>query len=1184
MQFLKEKQCRRGAWILGLWLAFGQGAHAVDLKGVNGCPALAAPAQIEVLPATIPNGNLELSTVDSRRYVGQTCDLQNVHYNGHFTIYKVWLHEGNNNIVFRVEPMAPANPDLVLFLVRDCNNLNTCVADSRDTGGPAAERLPYRNPGNYTAGFYYLFVDSISNTSGSYKLTVTGVNPTPDLVLDLTRSPEPAIAGKSLTYTMGVTNSGTLDATGVTVALDLPPGVTVLSGPGCTPVGRKPPCTITATIGNLPKGARQSPQVTVLINPAVRGGLTASAKVTSILGDPTPANNQQTVKTTVRAQSDLWIEMTPSVNPVVAGTPLTYALRVHNDGPSDATKVKVTDLLPGTVDFAPSPGCSPSGGGTVTCNISGIAAGAFATLSLNVNVKPSATGTIENTVQVTANENDPGPKPNSVTVATNVTRRTDLSIKKTGPSQVIAGNRLTYQIAVTNNGPSDSTGGAVEDRLPGGLTVEGSDWSPSTGTVTRTFGRIPLGGMVSLDLTARASSSLRAGSMTNMACVKPNENDQKSGNNCDSLATQVIVKSDLLLMEKATTGSVVAGDNLVYTLSVTNQGPSDSAGGTITDTLAGGLGFVSSPDDCPGGGTENVVICTVPSLPAGSSSPLFRFVVSVPSGFAGPTLLGNQLSFARQQPAEQGDVISQTANVDVTRSADLAVSLSASPSPVTAGGQLTYTLTVANLGPSDAAGVNVMFDLPGQADGPCSAGFPCQLGNLAAGSDPIQIHIKVQVPSDSTHTTITAGASVTSSTPDAVTGNNSVETTTALARPDDADLAVTKSAAVEAVTAGDLLSYTLAVTNHGPAAGQDVKVEDPLPPELSFVSATTECANCSCTVDNGTVIFDLGKVDANQSRQCTLTARVSPDFTGRSLENRARAQGTSQDPDSSNDESTATTPVLQLPPLVLPFFQVGKDADVATSLLAVRNPTQHQVGVKIDYFVAGARTAIASEFVCLARRQTLTRNLRNLGNLPDPTLLQGTSGHAGVTPVPLINCPLPDPAPVLSGDFIYVDSPALAGALPLVSTDTARLPPELCRRWSTRFLNDSSSAASTDFLFFVPGNKAGAGPVAVGKVYTEDGQFVQEVAVSSQEEAFRRTTRDDPANQIPLLAKFGSIEWELPPGVVGNIAAVHRAGGQYEVAVPGTCVGSASALVVPYFQVEPSGTTTLFAVRNESGA
>jgi len=249
----------------------------------------------------------------------------------------------------------------------------------------------------------------------------------------------------------------------------------------------------------------------------------------------------------------------------------------------------------------------------------------------------------------------------------------------------------------------------------------------------------------------------------------------------------------------------------------------------------------------------------------------------------------------------------------------------------------------------------------------------------------------------------------------------------------------------------------------------------------------------------------------------------------------------------------------------------------------VRNPTQHQIGVKIDYFVAGARTAIDSEFVCLARRQTLTRNLRNLGNLSDPTLLQGTSGHAGVTPVPLINCPLPDPAPALSGDFIHVDSSALAGALPLVSTDTARLPPELCRRWSTRFLNDSSSAASTDFLFFVPGNNAGAGPVAVGKVYTEDGQFVQEVAVSSQEEAFRRTTRDDPANQIPLLAKFGSIEWELPPGVVGNIAAVHRAGGQYEVAVPGTCVGSASALVVPYFQVEPSGTTTLFAVRNESG-
>src|SRR3954453_651873 len=101
MSFMKKTNCRRGAWILGLGLAFCQAAHAGDLA--SGCrAAMAAPALIEVLPALIPNDNLELND-SPRQYVGSTCSLQSVPYAGGFTIYKVWLHEGNNNIAFRLD-------------------------------------------------------------------------------------------------------------------------------------------------------------------------------------------------------------------------------------------------------------------------------------------------------------------------------------------------------------------------------------------------------------------------------------------------------------------------------------------------------------------------------------------------------------------------------------------------------------------------------------------------------------------------------------------------------------------------------------------------------------------------------------------------------------------------------------------------------------------------------------------------------------------------------------------------------------------------------------------------------------------------------------------------------------------------------------------------------------------------
>src|SRR5260370_632429 len=45
----------------------------------------------------------------------------------------------------------------------------------------------------------------------------------------------------------------------------------------------------------------------------------------------------------------------------------------------------------------------------------------------------------------------------------------DLSITKTAPATVVAGNQLTYTITVTNNGPSNATNVIVTDTLPAGV-------------------------------------------------------------------------------------------------------------------------------------------------------------------------------------------------------------------------------------------------------------------------------------------------------------------------------------------------------------------------------------------------------------------------------------------------------------------------------------------------------------------------------------------------------------------------------------------------------------------------------------------------------------------------------------------------------------------------------------------
>src|SRR5207302_500542 len=187
----------------------------------------------------------------------------------------------------------------------------------------------------------------------------------------------------------------------------------------------------------------------------------------------------------------------------------------------------------------------------------------------------------------------------------------------------------------------------------------------------------------------------------------------------------------------------------------------------------------------------------------------------------------------------------------VNKSADLSITKSDSPDPVTAGGTLTYTLSVSNAGPSTAANVSVSDTLPAgvtfvSATGSgwtCSqAGgvVTCTRASLAPGAAPA-ITIVVTAPSEGG--TITNTATVSSSTNDANTGNNTAtETTTVTA---SADLSITKSDSPDPVVAGGTLTYTLSVSNGGPSTAANVSVSDTLPAGVTFVSATGSGWTCS---------------------------------------------------------------------------------------------------------------------------------------------------------------------------------------------------------------------------------------------------------------------------------------------------------------------------------------------------
>jgi uncharacterized repeat protein (TIGR01451 family) len=107
--------------------------------------------------------------------------------------------------------------------------------------------------------------------------------------------------------------------------------------------------------------------------------------------------------------ADLGVTKSDSPDPVTVGSTLTYTIQVTNAGPQNATGVTVTDALPSQTDFlsatASSGNCDHQGN-RVVCTIGDLAAKA-SPVTVTIQVRPTRTGTIANSVSVDGTEKDP---------------------------------------------------------------------------------------------------------------------------------------------------------------------------------------------------------------------------------------------------------------------------------------------------------------------------------------------------------------------------------------------------------------------------------------------------------------------------------------------------------------------------------------------------------------------------------------------------------------------------------------------------------------------------------------------------------------------------------------------------------------------------------------------------------
>lgn len=243
-----------------------------------------------------------------------------------------------------------------------------------------------------------------------------------DLSITKTDSPDPLKVGENLNYSIMVTNSGPLSATGVTMTDELPAGVSFVSWSATQGSCSVSP-TVACTLGSLGNGATAGVEIVVRADQA--GDITNTATVAGKQKDPNQANNQSSASTHVDPQeADLSIAMTDEPDPYVSRTqPLTFTITVHNAGPSNVTSARMRDDLPNNVYLAASitasQGMCGVSYGIVNCDLGELAVGSNATVTIAVWVRCNSTSVI-NSASTFADELDPVPVNNEATTVTAV--------------------------------------------------------------------------------------------------------------------------------------------------------------------------------------------------------------------------------------------------------------------------------------------------------------------------------------------------------------------------------------------------------------------------------------------------------------------------------------------------------------------------------------------------------------------------------------------------------------------------------------------------------------------------------------------------------------------------------------------------------------------------------------------
>ena len=604
----------------------------------------------------------------------------------------------------------------------------------------------------------------------------------------------------------------------------------------------------------------------------------------------------------VMANSTLKVDKTAEIKELNPGDTIHYIITVTAGGSSDSLNIVLKDILDSNLLDVNSATYAVDGVNkgvwTGSLSLGKIATGNSVTVDIWAKVLSSADRDVFNLVNVTSDEHPEGNTSNTTVHVRIVDLAVDKLVNNSVPKYL---DMIEYTIVVVNNGPDKSFNVTVGDLLPDGVKFISSNgqYNPDTGVWF--VGDLDANESATLKIVVQI---IKVGNITNNVNVTGTGHDTNLTNNNDSVSVSVPDCVILDISKVANSTVIVAGENVGYTVTVTNYGPSVATNVVLKDIFNSKelLNLQYSLNGVDWLDYDEAV--SLGDINVGADVTVY-FRTKVNGSVRGDVL--NIVNITTGVDDARGNF---TANetVKVIANTTLAVIKDAEIKALNPGDTAHFVITVIAGGSSDSLNVKLEDILDAGLLDVKSATYRINGGNLTDYTQIISLgnmHTGSKIVVDiyaailgTTGQDIFNCVNVTSDEhPEGNTSNTTIHVNIA-------DLEIIKIVDNLTPNYGDEITYTIIVRNNGPDNSTNIKVSEILADNFKFISANASKGYYNLT--NG--IWAVGNLTNNETAKLVITVKIIK--TG-FIQNNVSVNGTGYDPNLTNNNATVNITVPQ---------------------------------------------------------------------------------------------------------------------------------------------------------------------------------------------------------------------------------------------------------------------------------